>query len=198
MRDRSHLEVLRDNRGLDDLEGMPEYQVGLWYSPYVKVYSIGGKNRIAEISNYPRAYKDTNPHVYTKNVTFTVTEDDINHEENGERFYRDSKASLFKVGEEATHWMGDSLPRAFPLWIESDTLPFTADSEKHVFSLDKVPAPIRDLKEVSFKVNDVYVKQSKTTLKRIAKKLALKNIVFPRQPEDGDRQIIRIKYKRIF
>lgn len=24
-------------KGIDDLEGMPEFQCGLWYSPYVKI-----------------------------------------------------------------------------------------------------------------------------------------------------------------
>jgi hypothetical protein len=33
--------------------------VGLWYSPYLKIYSTGGDERIAEISTYPRAYRKT-------------------------------------------------------------------------------------------------------------------------------------------
>ena len=32
---------------------------GLWYSPYLKIYSTGGDERIAEISTYPRAYRKT-------------------------------------------------------------------------------------------------------------------------------------------
>ncbi len=99
-----------NNKGLDDLEGMSEYQVGSWRSPYVKVYSIGGKNRIAEISNYPRAYKDTTPHVYTEDTPFIVTESDLNHVVDEERVYRDYREKLFRVGEEALSAMREHLP----------------------------------------------------------------------------------------
>ena len=132
---------------LDDLEDMPEYLVGSWRGPYVKIYSIGGKNRIAEISNYPRAYKDTTPHVYTEDVPFIVAEIDYHYRipdkdkprSEWERVHRDSKGDYYRIGEEATHWKGDGLPGAFPLWIESEDLPFTPNPDKHIFPIDKLP-----------------------------------------------------------
>lgn len=172
---------------LEDLESMPEFKCGLWYSPYVKIYTIGGRNRIAEISNYPRAYKDTTRHVYTEDIPFTANDGDLNDDlidgeteiiagdipegyleaikadgfidyqilnqkddwlydgedeyrvvdettvqkiRSIERVHRDSKDNIFRVGEEATHYIGDSLPGAFPRWIESEDIPFATDPEE--------------------------------------------------------------------
>jgi hypothetical protein len=53
-------------------------EYGLWEDAYTRIYTIGGPNRIAEISNYPRAYRDTAAHVYSENVSFTVSEGDLN------------------------------------------------------------------------------------------------------------------------
>ena len=183
---------------LDDLEKMPEYLVGSWRSPYVKIYSIGGRNRIAEISNYPRAYKDTSPHVYTEDVPFTVTEGDLNHEVDGERFYRDSRDNLFRVGEKATHWIGESLPGAFPLWIESETLPFTPNPVEHVFPIDKVPGPIHDLSEGRIKAGPIFVKLPEQALVKMRENLSTGKITQRRIPPDEDKQIIRIRYRRVF
>ena len=185
-------------RGLDDLEDMPEYKVGLWYSPYVKIYSIGGPNRIAEISNYPRAYKDTTPHIYTEDIPFIVTESDLNHEVEGEWFYRDSKDNLFSVGEEATHWTGDSLPGAFPLWLESEELPFTPNPDEHVFPIDKMPRPILDLAEGGIKAGAVFVKLPEPALAAMRERLPTGKITQKRKPQDEDKQIIRIRYQRRF
>ena len=183
---------------LDELEDMLEYQVGSWRSPYVKVYSIGGRNRIAEISNYPRAYKDTTPHVYAKDTPFTVTEGDLNHEEEGERYYQDSREDLFRIGEKATHWTGDSLPGAFPLWLESEDLPFIADAKEHTFSLDKVPAPIVQLAELGVKAGDDYVLVKAEVLSDMADKLDSGAMLLDRKLEDSNKQIIRLRYGRIF
>ncbi len=183
---------------LDDLEDMPEYLVGSWRSPYVKVYSIGGRNRIAEVSNYPRAYKDTTPHVYAKDTSFTVTEGDLNHEVEGEQFYMDLREDLFRIGEKATHWTGELLPGAFPLWIESEELPFTPNSKEHIFSLDKVPAPILQLAEAGIKINDSYVKLLPDAFDSITDKLDSGQIVIDRKLEDTDKQIICIRYRRVF
>jgi len=187
----------KTNKGLDDLEGMPEYQVGLWYSPYVKIYSIGGKNRIAEISNYPRAYKDTTPHVYTEDTPFIVSESDLNHEVEGERFYRDSRENLYRIGEEATHWRGDGLPGAFPLWLESEELPFTPNLDEHVFPIDKVPRPIIDLAEGGIRAGPVFVKLPEQALVAMREHLPTGRITQKRKPADDDKQVIRVKYRRV-
>ena len=42
---------------------------GLWYSPYLKIYSTGGDERIAEISTYPRAYRKTITEEYVDEET---------------------------------------------------------------------------------------------------------------------------------
>ncbi len=131
-------------RNLKDLESMPEFKCGLWYSPYVKIYTIGGHNRIAEISNYPRAYKDTTSHVYTEDTLF------------------------IEDGEEKIHHKGDSLPGAFPLWIASEDIPFTADPE-----------------EVS---GEAVIHQ----------KLGLPNGKVILADKLTDKQVIRIKYQRVF
>ena len=94
-------------------------EYGLWYDPYTRIYTIGGKERVAEISNYPRAYKDTIAHVYTKDTLFTVTESDLNYyDSKGARFYQDSKGVLFTEKSTAIHYAGEPLPGSFPLWIE--------------------------------------------------------------------------------
>ncbi len=186
------------NKGLDDLEDMPEYKVGSWRSPFVKVYSIGGKNRIAEISSYPRAYKDTTPHVYIEDVPFIVTKSDLNHRINGEEVYRDSRENIFRLGEEATHWKGDPLPGAFPLWIESEELPFTPNPDEHVFPIDKVPGPIVDLSEGGIKAGPVFVKLPEQALVAMREHLPTGKITQKRIPPDEDKQIIRIRYRRVF
>lgn len=185
-------------KSIDDLEKMPEYQCGLWYSPYVKIYSIGGPDRIAEISNYPRAYKDTTPHVYTEDIPFIVTESDLNWDVGAERFYRDSKEKLFSIGEEATHWIGDPLPGAFPLWIESEELPFTPDLEKHEFPIDKIPGPIKGLAEAQQKVEAAFEKLPEEAITHMKAEIPAGKITLTRQPADSDKQIIRIMYRRVF
>jgi len=188
----------KTKKGIDDLEDMPEYQVGLWYSPYVKIYSIGGPNRIAEISTYPRAYKDTTPHVYTEDTPFIVTEGDLNDEVDGKRVYCDSKGKTFHIGEEATRWTGDPLPGAFPLWLENEDIPFTVDQENHIFNISDIPRPLLNLAEAQIKFGDAYIKLSKGAIDTIKKKLATSKITMTRQLHDEDKQIIRIKYQRMF
>lgn len=185
-------------KGLDDLEDMPEFLCGLWYSPYVKIYTIGGPNRIAEVSNYPRAYKDTTPHLYIEDTPFIVTESDLNWAVGVERFYRDSKDKLFSVGKEATHWIGDPLPGAFPLWIESEELPFTSDLEKHEFPLSDVPGPIVNLVEAGQRVGATFVKLPEQAVTHMKAELPIGKVTLERKPADSDKQIIRIKYQRVF
>jgi len=185
--------------GIDELESMTEYGSGLWYSPYVKIYSIGGDNRIAEISNYPRAYKDTTPHIYEKDESFIVAEGDLNHNiEGGEFVHMDSRGQIFRIGEMAVHYKGDSLPGAFPLWIESENIPLTPNPGKHVFPVTGVPGPIRKLTEVGLKVGNVYMKVSDSALNTIKVTLNSGKIEFDRKAGAQDKQIIRIRYTREF
>lgn len=183
---------------IDDLESMPEFQCGLWYSPYVKIYTIGGPNRIAEISNYPRAYKDTTPHVYTEDTHFIVTESDLNDRIDEERVYRDSKDNIFRVGEEATHWIGDSLPGAFPLWIESENIPFTPDLKEHIFPISDIPGLIKGLAEAQQRVGAAFEKLPEEAVSHMRAELPTGKITVARKPADNDKQIIRIKYQRVF
>lgn len=98
-------------------------QSGLWYDEYTRIYTVGGKNRVIEISNYPRAYKDTALHVYTVDTNFRVAEADLNYyDEKGGRWYQDSKGGITKLGQWATHYAGESLPGAFPTWLEYTSL----------------------------------------------------------------------------
>lgn len=190
--------VKSEVKGIDDLENMPEFQCGLWYSPHVKIYTIGGPNRIAEISNYPRAYKDTTPHIYTEDISFIVAEGDLNDEVDGERVYRNSKDKIFRVGEQAIHYSGDPLLGAFPLWIESEELPFTPDLEKHEFPIDKIPSPIKGLAEAQQKVAAAFKKLPEEVVTHMKAELPTGKITIARKPADSDKQIIRIKYQRVF
>lgn len=168
-------------------------QRGLWYSPYVKIYSIGGDDRIVEISNYPRAYKDTTPHVYTRNVKFNVTEDDLNFEIDGELVYIDSREQIFREGDKATHYTGDSLPGAFPLWIESEDLPFTG-----VFDVSAIPGTIFDMCNETLRMTvngrDVYVKIADSAMVDKIREGMLSGEIRAASP---GKMIIRIQYKRI-
>jgi len=188
-------------KSIDVLEKMPEFQVGLWYSPYVKIYTIGGPNRIAEISNYPRAYKDTDPHLYTEDTPFIVTKSDLNDEideEGNPTVYRDSKDNIFRVGEEAIHWIGDPLLGAFPLWLESEELPFTPGLKEHVFPISDIPGPIKSLAEAQQKAEAAFEKLTEEAIVTIKEKLPTGKITLARQPTDSDKQIIRIRYRRVF
>jgi hypothetical protein len=46
------------NRQLVNYNGIP-LQTGLWYDAYTRIFSIGGNNRVVEISNFPRVYRGT-------------------------------------------------------------------------------------------------------------------------------------------
>lgn len=117
---------------------------GLWYDEYTRIYSIGGKFRVAEISNYPRVYRDTVAHVYDKDTTFIVAEADLNYyDEKGARFYQDSQQKLWKLGDKAIHYKGEGLPGEFSSWSEYTTL----QNVKVGFNIDKL-------------ISDVYFKSA--------------------------------------
>ena len=112
--------------------------VGGYQVSFMKIYSIGGTSRVMELSTYPRAYKDTDPHVYTEDTPFTVTEEDLNYyDENDERWYQDILGNLTPLGGTALHYAGEGLPGAFPLWLESETLPVPSwvDRKNSVFPM---------------------------------------------------------------
>ncbi len=85
----------------------------LWRSPFMRVWCLENMLRVAEISTYPRVFKDTTPHVYTQD---TLVDGEL-------------------------HYAGESLPGGFPLWIESDTLPFSPASNTQ-WELDFTSLPI--------------------------------------------------------
>ena len=170
-----------------------------WFSPYIKVYSLGGVSRCAEISTYPRAYKDTEKHIYTVDTPFVVTQDDYNFQglypnskyhlaqhkfidhglehtwygfaDETEKFYspheipqedllheegyQDTHFGLHKIGEITYHFTGESLPGAFPLWLESDTLPFTPEREDLLtFFCDGLPYPMASVSKAEVNKGD--------------------------------------------
>ena len=172
---------------------------GLWYSQYLKIYTLGGTSRVAELSTYPRAYKDTDPHVYTEDVPFIVTEEDVNTED-GE--YRDGKGELHKVGSQAIHYAGDDLPGGFPLWLESETLPVPPMGGKpHEFLLvlEAILGQLVKvhLEEVYIKKDDQWVELDTPSINRFRGELVRGMLSLPRKTGDSDRQIILIKYKRV-
>lgn len=139
---------------------------GLWYSDvaapivlngqevsFMKIYSVGANYmRVMELSTYPRAYKDTSPHIYTVDTAFTVTNADLNDNywlervnlgiyharsgiAEGTWIFVDTRKDVFLLGETAHHWAGDPLPGSFPLWVESEALqtPKWVDQKTTVF-----------------------------------------------------------------
>jgi len=114
---------------------------GLWYSPYVKIYSAGGRIRVAEISTYPRAYKDTVRHVYLEDQPiFKVTENDCNGaDDDGKPIFQDVRGKNFYIGQRARILKGTPLPGAWPKWIASETLLGTLSKDEPVFDLSIIP-----------------------------------------------------------
>lgn len=185
--------------GLDDLEKTPMYKVGLWYSSYVKIYSIGGHNRVAELSSYPRAYQDNTPHIYTDNKSFTVKESDLNNQDRftGNRFFIDTKENAFLVGERATHWKGDPLPGAFPLWLADEGLEWMPDRWNHVFPIDKMPRPINSIRDAVRKQRTgEFVHLSMAELESLKRDAQGNQITIARVDGDEDKQVLRIQYQR--
>lgn len=105
---------------------------------FMKIYDIVGTRKVMELSTYPRAYRDTADHNYTVDTPFTVSEDDLNGWlEDGTRVYWDSQDPPVShlLGSAAIHYIGEPLPGAFPLWIESETLslPSWVDNTATIF-----------------------------------------------------------------
>ncbi len=184
---------------LDNLEDMPEYQCGIWYGTQVKIYHVGGHDRIAELGSYPRAYVDMELHVYTEDTLFIVAESDLNWFEDQTWYYRDSRGSLFTLGQEATHWMGDPLPGAFPKWIADEGIVWTPDPDYHIFPLGDMPRSILDLTDAVRKQGiGAYVHLTAEELEAVRDDLAGSQITIDRNGGDEDKQVLRILYRRRF
>jgi len=171
---------------------------GLWHSPYVKIYPTGGAGRLAEVSNYPRAYKDKEQHVYLVDTPFTVTETDLNFYLNDidevDKVYKDRKGASFRVGEQASHLIGDLLPGEFPRWLESEELELD-NSHPRVFLLDSLPPKVLKVSDVQ-----VYLDRNFVSLEEVTQSLQEQapNGIF-RLPlyvtRASDRLVMRFKYK---
>lgn len=116
-------------------------EYGIWYDAYTRVYSIGGAHRVVEVSNYPRAHIDTEPHVYEVDTPFIVTYDDCtDSDQDGVSCYYDRYLDkFFYIGETAIHHAGEQLPGSFPTWVEYRTVQ-PVITVGYV-SLSKVPSP---------------------------------------------------------
>jgi hypothetical protein len=102
-----------------------ELKNGLWVNEYMRIFSLKGPERVAEISNFPRVrYAPDSEYHYTSDVDFVVTEEDLNYFTTPEEtppltwVYRDSKGQNHTLGQTATHFIGDNLPGASPSWVE--------------------------------------------------------------------------------
>lgn len=139
---------------------------GIWYDEYTRVFSIGGDKRIVEVSNYPRTYKDTIAHVYEKDATFTVTEDDLNSvDESGVRCYFDMTLQKpFYLKDKAVHHAGEPLPGAFPRWVEYETIQPIIKEGK--VSLTKVPSPFSITSQVKSLDDTTTVKTESSTISK--------------------------------
>ncbi len=183
---------------IEDLEDMSEYRVGIWKSPYVKVISTGGRQRIVEISNYRRVYWRETPRysdVYDDPLPFTVTEDDLNWWVDGEPVYRVG-GEIFRIGEEATRYSNEIISETLPNWVESDDLPFTPNLSEHEFLIDGVPGHNNRVSEGMIKKGSKFVKLKEEELIAIAEQMSSNKITIARVQGDSDKQILRIKYSR--
>ncbi len=110
-----------------------------WYSPYVRVWNIDKITRLAEISNFPRAYKDLDTHIYTEDVPFIVAEDG----------FIDALGNILNAGDMAYHYIGEPLPGEFPVWLEyEEALP--SNLEGGELDLTFWSAPITTIEAVNF------------------------------------------------
>ncbi len=183
---------------------LSELKDGLWYNPYMKIYTLGGNLRVMEISSYPRAYKDTNPHVYTQDTYFVVTEDDLNYyDENDNRFYQDGRGNKFTKGQVAVHYKNESLPGSFPLWIENESLPFSAKSNLQ-YEIDIVKESLQN-QLANVEIIDVYLKNGTNLVDITAKtstyiqKAIDSNVIrIPKLANEPAKIICYVRYYRNF
>jgi len=179
---------------------------GRWFSPYMKVYSLEGNLRVMEISTYPRAFKDTERHVYASDVPFVVQESDLNEcLDDGSRVYRDYQKSVnYAIGQIATRWAGTPLPGAFPLWVESEELETlggvsnTVDEFLVVF--DAVKGQLADVSmfEACYRKDTdaewTQIPNPQNLLEQLTQ--VNQKLSFPKFKKDDHRWIVRILYSR--
>lgn len=183
---------------------------GVWYSPTMKIYALTGNEYVAEISTYPRAYRDTTPHVYDRDTEFTVTQDDLNVPYDaatmqrigpaiaaGKFVYLDGHNYAWLTGEKAKHYAGESLPGAFPVWIESELLPTGVVKSEHEFPLN-LDALLGELAAVRVleigKSTGVYL--DKVKVNEVTRNLSSGKVVVTRELHDDDRQVLYVRYLR--
>ncbi len=170
--------------------------IGIWYSPYMKIYSLGAETRIMELSTYPRTYLDTARHVYLVDTPFTVTSNDFNSKDG----FWDSKGQVFTIGQTATHFAGESLPGAFPKWVESESLIATFDKKLHKFPLE-IEAILGQLVDVTILEAEIqsgeeWIPLPVDTVNKFLGQLNTGSVSFAKANKDADKQVIRVKYNR--
>ena len=196
-----------------------EYQVS-----FMKIYSgfAGSPTlRVMELSTYPRAYVDKDPHVYTVDTPFMVIQNDLNASYNSETeeyprtgitdgtfIYRDSRGHVWLIGETAIHYAGESLPGDFPMWIESESLPTPSWVDNKNTVLPMVFQAIKG-QLVQVVMHEGYYRQSDiATWTKVPQALfdtyvaaftgTDTNVKINKITKNKDRTIIRILYDRIF
>jgi len=170
---------------------------GLWYDEYTRIYSVGGANRVAEVSNFPRVYEDKALHVYGVDTPFVVKEADLNYyDKDGNRFYKDRHEKLFREGETAVHFAMDSLPGSFPKWIEYKNLQPPKYYDVSYFKFNNVPAPINLKSMVRVVQNDAepLLNNEVNQYRELVEKG--KSVSFSKKL-NNDNEIIYFHYKRI-
>jgi len=173
-----------------------ELERGLWYAPYgatvayTRVFTVGGTHRVAEIGNYPRAYRDTNYHLYDKDTEFTVLRDDY-YTEADDAYYDRILETYHHEGGKAIKHVGESLPGSFPRWIEYPTEQSPVSLDAVRFRLESVPKPMR-LQSVG--ILGERASLSEENIPALAAQLSSDQFVFP--SASVERALIYIHYQR--
>ena len=156
---------------------------GLWYSPYMTIYSIGGFDRIMELSTYPRAERRT----VIKTVIADGTEPK-EYDEEGEviEYYRE--------GEEIS-WPETT-------WVEIDSDLITS-ADVHRFLLE-AEALIGELCWVE--IEEAFIsgrggnwrEVDPETVQKWIDRLSEGAIDVTKRTQDPDKVLLRIRYRRLF
>ena len=104
---------------------------GIWYNPYVRIYSLGVTERLAEISCSPRVKRDRARHVYEQDEFFEVLPE---HVELPDNVFRQADGKEKGVGETANR-KGTLLPGALPRWIPEEVQPEVPDASEYVYPI---------------------------------------------------------------
>jgi hypothetical protein len=206
--------------------------VGGYQVSFMKIYSgfkdYNGKSlpnkRVMELSSYPRAYIDKEPHVYTVDTPFVVTQDDLNDYYNikyaldggykyredipeGTNVFVDFIRLVFQIGETATHYAGESLPGCFPMWLESETLPTPPWVDNKNTVLPMVYGAVKGQLVTTAVLEAVYKQQGDTSWTPLPAQMletsktavsdATTEIRINKITQNKDRTILRILYDKV-